>query len=213
MRAGLAISATVVLGVAVTVASAVPAVAGSRVVPGPDGARVEVATASGTGCSLGSVYAGLSEDADLMYLNNSVSAQAGAGSSPSQSRRYCQVSLRMTVPEGFTYGIVSSTYRGYAQIQEGARAIVNANHSFSSGSAFFRHAVLGPIDGPWEFTGRWPNDEILWKQCDDLRNFETRSELSVELGSSDRSKLSSISIGEGTGLANHDYQLAWKTCP
>ncbi|RFS87157.1 DUF4360 domain-containing protein [Actinomadura spongiicola] len=128
-------------------------------------------------------------------------------------RRVAATHYVSIVPEGFTYGIVSSSHRGYARIQGRSKATIGIEYYFFPCGAYFWHPVNKPFDGFWEYTGGWPHMEIAWKPCNEDGYLSTRTELQIEQRYSDRFKLSSISIGDETGLPHHDVQLAWKTCP
>ncbi|RKS79106.1 uncharacterized protein DUF4360 [Actinomadura pelletieri DSM 43383] len=195
-------------------ASVVPAAAGARLVRGPDGAKVEVVSVNGSGCPAGTVNAYLTQDTNQIRLGYSdFAARTGPDSNLPDLRRNCQVSLKMHMPEGFTYGIVSASHLGYALIQEGANAVVKVEYSFRGTPSPFRHTVNGPIDDIWWFPVPPPIDSPTWKPCDEDRPLRINSELRIHPGTSDPSKVNFISMDSLEEGPHHVYALAWKTCP
>lgn len=97
-----------------TTASAAPAAASEKsLVRGPTGAHVKIAPLNGLGCPANSVDVALTSTNDaftVTYYRYIV--LTGGSSVPADARKNCQISLKVHVPQGFTYAISSTTYRG-----------------------------------------------------------------------------------------------------
>ncbi|RFS87154.1 DUF4360 domain-containing protein [Actinomadura spongiicola] len=216
MRKGLAISAVVVAGLAVTVTSAAPAAAGSRPVREPDGVTVEIVGYYGSGCPTGTVWAAiLSDNKRLSVHYEGPLAQTGGSSHPLDRRKTCKVVLKLIVPKGFTYAISSSSNAGDAFMEEGAYATVKLGHFFQESTpSEVTHTIYGPFGDRWRFADRPPSDSIIWKPCNVDWNLNFTSDLQAYQGSSEPSKISYISMEtEDASSHHHLYDLAWKTCP
>lgn len=162
-------------------------------------ASVEVVTVNGSGCAAG--------DADVRTEGRTFSigyhtflARAGGGSSPTDLRKNCQLSLRVNTPAGYTYGLSRTSYHGYVHLQSGATGL-NRVSVYVQGSAqttTVNHAFTGPINQEWDTSYR-PGADIVWVPCGKRRNININAELRVNLGSSDPDRLNFLIAESSTG--------------
>ncbi|SDZ00628.1 protein of unknown function [Amycolatopsis xylanica] len=187
------------------VSSAVVPATGTDEVP----ASVEVASVNGSGCPAGT--------ADTSASGNTFSvsyraffAQAGGGANPADSRRNCQLSLRVSLPPGYTYGLAATSYTGFAHVEEGASALHRVSFYFQGTSPTV--AVDHPFTGP--LTGEWRSDyrpaEIVYSPCGDDRNLNINAELRVR--TTDPSKRSFLVADASRGALRAKYEFAVKPC-
>ncbi|MFI6287057.1 DUF4360 domain-containing protein [Streptomyces sp. NPDC051018] len=194
-------------------ASAAPALA----TPGPNKVTIEVATVNGSGCRPGSAAVAVSEDNTAFTVTYSeYLAKVGVGATPTDFRKNCQLSLIVHVPQGFTYAISSTDYRGFASLQNGAIGTQKASYYFqgSPDTASRTHTFRGPLADNWQVTNvnTWP--QLVWKNCGENRNFNINTELRVNAGTSDPRTTTSIMAMDSTdGVIKSEYRFAWKTCP
>src|SRR2546427_79784 len=100
-------------------------------VPPPDKIIIDVVTVNGTGCKPGTAAVAVSEDNTAFTVTYSeFIAQVGVGAGPLDWRKNCQLSLKVHVPQGFTYAIAQADYRGFAHLERGATALERANYYF-----------------------------------------------------------------------------------
>ncbi len=165
----------------------VPVTASAEEEPTP---RVDVVTVNGSGCVAG--------DADVRTEGRTFSigyhtflARAGGGSSPLDMRKNCQVNIRVSVPDGYTYGLSRTSYHGYAHLQEGATALNRLSIYIQGQSATttVNHPFSGPVSDEWDTVYRPGNTDIDWVPCGERRNININAELRVTLGSADPDKL------------------------
>ena len=201
---------------AVTALAATPASAGSYFVPGPNGVTIEIATVNGSGCPAGTAAVAVSDDKEAFTVTYSdYLAQAGGSSKPTDFRKNCQISLKVHVPQGFTYAISSTDYRGFASLEPGATAMEKASYYFQgmSQTDAISHDLKGSYADNWQFTDTNEVAQLVWKPCGEERNFNINTELRANLGTADPSKVSFISMDSTDGSYKTTYHFAWKTCP
>ncbi|MBT2211168.1 MULTISPECIES: DUF4360 domain-containing protein [Actinomadura] len=212
MRKGIVVSA---VAVAATAAAVTPAVAAPRPANGPSGVTIEVAMLNGSGCPVGTTAVALSEDRNAFTITYSdYLAQAGGSANPVDGRRNCLISLRVHVPQGFTYAISSVDYRGFAHLQGGAGATLAAGYYFQGHPRTERvaHDLWGAFDNNWQFTDQSPLDQLVWQPCGEARNLNINSELRADVGSSAPDKVSFIAMDSTDGSIKSTYHVAWKRC-
>jgi hypothetical protein len=189
----------------------------SNLAPGPDKVTIEIASINGSGCRPGSAAVAVSEDNTAFTVTYSeYLAKVGVGATPTDFRKNCQLSLMVHVPQGFTYAISSTDYRGFASLQNGAIGTQKASYYFqgSPDTASRTHNFRGPLVDNWQVTNRNDWGQLVWKNCGDHRNFNINTELRVNAGTSDPTKTTSIMAMDSTdGALNTVYHFAWKTCP
>jgi hypothetical protein len=186
--------------------------AGPHLVRGPDGVKIELASNNGSGCPRHSVYASLHPDAESFRLSYSqYTAQAGADSTPVQARSNCQVSLNVQAPQELTYAILWTDHYGEADLVEGAEATYKISTYFSkTPPTTVTYRLGGPYKSDWWFKDRPPEDQLVFKPCGEEPKLNINSELRVNKGTSDPSKVSWIGIGSESTTT---YHLVWKRCP
>jgi hypothetical protein len=183
----------------------------------PDGSvKVQVATAAGSGCPAGS-YAVAADPANSFFTvtYDNFIAQAGAGTRPTDARRNCQISVVVKVPQGFTYAIAKTDYRGYANLARGAYATEKANYYFQgmSQTASISHRFNGAWNDSWQATDKVGIAAMVFRPCGEQRNFNINTEIVVNAGSSSRSATSFMTMDSTDGDFETIYHFAWKTCP
>ncbi|TDD96433.1 DUF4360 domain-containing protein [Actinomadura rubrisoli] len=217
MRKGIAISAAAA-ALAMTAASVAPAAAASEQLlsRGPIGVTIEIATVNGSGCPPKSAAVALSKDNEAFTVTYSkYTAQTGGASSPPDARKNCQINMTVHVPQGYTYAIASTDYRGYASLQAGANATQLASYYFQGDPSTrqYSHSLNGPYGKSWQSTDKVNVSQLVWKPCGEERNFNINTELRVDQGTSIPSKVSLITMDSTDNTIKTTYHYAWKPCP
>ncbi|GAA3647456.1 uncharacterized protein DUF4360 [Lentzea atacamensis] len=164
-------------------------------------AAIDVVTVNGSGCPAGD--ADVKTDGRTFTIGyHTFLARAGGGSSPLDMRKNCQISLRVTVPEGYTYGLARTTYEGYTHLQAGATALnrVNTYLQGSSANATVTHPFTGPFSDDWQTYYRPNSAEIQWSPCGSPRNININAEVRVTLGSADPDRLNFAIVETSRGV-------------
>jgi hypothetical protein len=196
-----------------------PATPALIVFPAPPANQIviEVVTVNGSGCPAGTAAVAVSPDNTAFTVTySSYMAMVGFGSVPTDFRKNCQLNLRVHVPQGFTYAIAQTDYRGFASLAAGATALERANYYFqgSSQTAFISHPFTGALDDNWQTTDIVDVAALVYAPCGEQRNLNINTELRVALGSSNPGTTTSfMSMDSTDGAINTIYHFAWKQCP
>ncbi|MBL3669969.1 DUF4360 domain-containing protein [Streptomyces sp. M2CJ-2] len=204
--------------VAALLTAAIPAHNPSSVFDDPPSDRIviDIATVNGSGCPKGTAAVAVSEDNTAFTVTYSdYLAQAGGNSDPTASRKNCQLSLVVHVPQGFTYAIASADYRGFAALQRGAKGTQRASYYFqgSPNTEYRTHTYDGPHDDNWQATDTTDWAQLVYAPCGVLRNFNINTELRVSAGTVSPGKVSFMTMDSTDGDISTTYHMAWKECP
>ncbi|WP_043715831.1 DUF4360 domain-containing protein [Kutzneria sp. 744] len=176
---------------------------------------VNVVTVNGSGCPAGTAAVAVASDNSAFTVTYSqYLAQAGPQSAPTDIRKNCQLSLRVHVPQGFTYAIAEADYRGFADLHSGASGMEQANYYFQGTSPTARvpHRFSGPFFNDWETVDRTDVAALVFAPCGVDRNLNVNTELRVAAGTSDPSTTSFMTMDSTDGSVNTIYRFAWKEC-
>ncbi|TWP51918.1 DUF4360 domain-containing protein [Lentzea tibetensis] len=184
--------------------------------PPPDHITIDVVTVNGSGCPAGTAAVAIAPDNTAFTVTYSdFLAQVGVGAKPTDLRKNCQLNLRVNVPQGFTYGIASADYRGFAHLESGATGVERANYYFQgmSPTAYVSHSYAGPFSDDWQATDNTELAAIVYHPCGEQRNFNINTELRVNAGTSDpKTTTSFMSMDSTDGSIDTTYHFAWKEC-
>ncbi len=185
--------------------------------PPPENITIDVVTINGSGCRAGTAAVAVSPDNKAFTVTYSeFMAQVGPQALPTDFRKNCQLNLRVNVPSGFTYGIASTDYRGFAHLERGATALEKANYYFQgmSQTEYKQHNYKGPLSDDWQATDTTDVAAIVYHPCGEKRNFNINTELRVFAGTSNpRTTTSFMTMDSTDGSISTVYHLAWKRCP
>jgi hypothetical protein len=182
----------------------------------PDKILIEPVTVNGSGCPSGTTAVAASEDNTAFTVTYSdYLAQVGVGSQPTDFRKNCQLSLRVTIPQGFTYAIARADYRGYAYLENGAGALERASYYFQGSPITTRrdHRFRGPYDNNWQASDVTEVGKLVWAPCGERHLFNINTELRVNAGTSDPATTTSFMTMDSTDASvSTVYHLSWKEC-
>ncbi|QIS22118.1 DUF4360 domain-containing protein [Nocardia terpenica] len=181
-----------------------------------DRITVDVVTVNGSGCPQGTAAVAVAADNTAFTVTYSqFTALVGVGADPTDFRKNCQLVLQVHVPQGFTYGIASADYRGFAHLDAGATALERARYYFQGDSAteYVDHPLSGFYDDDWQMTDTTDVGAIVFQPCGQTRDFNINTELRVKAGTSDPYTTTSfITMDSTDGSIVTTYHFAWKQC-
>ncbi|MEV8533253.1 DUF4360 domain-containing protein [Streptomyces sp. NPDC051211] len=214
-----ALTAAVSLAAAALATTALASSAGAATPRAPEPAdkvTIDVASVNGSGCRPGSASVAVAPDNTAFTVTYSeYLAKAGADTKLPDGRKNCQLSLRMNVPQGYTYAVAQADYRGYANLAKGASGTQKASYYFQgmSESAGRSHKFDGALDDNWQVTDRAGLEAVVWSPCGAKRNFNINTEMRVDKGTSDPRTTSFMAMDSTDGSINTMYHFSWKKCP
>ncbi|SDS45343.1 DUF4360 domain-containing protein [Actinoplanes derwentensis] len=176
---------------------------------------IDVVAANGSGCPRGTAAVTVSPDNKAFTVSYSeFTAQAGAGTKPTDFRKNCQLALNVHVPQGYTYAIANTDYRGYAHLERGASALQTSFYYFQgeSKTTRYRHALSGPLDSDYQRTDTLGVASLSFLPCGEQRYLNVNTELRVSAGSSDRKKTSFLTMDSTDGNLDTIYHVTWQKC-
>jgi hypothetical protein len=171
----------------------------------------------GTGCPQGTVNTTLTPDKQtLSIIFDQYVAQAGksVGGSP-LSRKSCNLSVPVHVPQGMSVSVLKVDYRGYMFVPKGAMGSFNVEYflkSFSSnntGPKYFKDFV-GPVDTDYLLSNNLTLNAIVWSACGEDVNLRVNTSVTAKTNSKKDDVYASLdSTDVSAGLI---YQLQWQKC-
>ena len=120
----------------------------------------------GNGCPQGSASVILSPDnQQLSILFDSYMVQTGSGL-PTVDRKSCNLSIPVTVPNGYSYSIVQVDYRGFNSLPRQARSQLNVEYFFAgSRGVRTQKSFVGPLNDQYAVTDRLGAEAVVWSPC------------------------------------------------
>jgi hypothetical protein len=203
-----------VAAAAIALSAVLTAPAANAVPDVPDYVMIDVATVNGSGCPAGTAAVAAADDRTAFTVTYSqYLAQAGQGSAPTDFRKNCQLNIRVSYPQGFTFGIAQADYRGFAHLQAGATGTERGNYYFQgmSQTASRTHNFNGPFSDDWQATDRAQVSEVVYAPCGEVRNLNVNTELRVNAGSSSKAN-SFMTMDSTDSSVSTKYQFSWKRC-
>jgi hypothetical protein len=177
---------------------------------------VNVQTVNGSGCPAGSTTVTAAPDNTSFTVGYAdYVASAGAGAKPTDFRKNCQLSLRINVPQGFTYAVARADYRGHARLARGVTARQNAYYYFmgTAPTAETSEEFAGPFAGGWATTDRTDVATLVYAPCGAQVSLNMNTELKVDASGSDVNGVGSyLSMDTSKGGVRTIYHLSWKRC-
>lgn len=184
--------------------------------PVPGRITVDVVTVNGSGCPRGTAaVAAAPDNTGFTVTYSDYTAVTGPSADPVDFRKNCQLSLRIHVPQGFTYAIAKADYRGFAHLESGADGLVQASYYFqgSSATAVVEHPLDGPMSDNWQVTDKTDWGQLVWAPCGVDRGFNINSELRAKARHSEPKKTSFVTMDSTDGTVSTKFHFAWKECP
>ncbi|PVI03212.1 hypothetical protein DM02DRAFT_652828 [Periconia macrospinosa] len=180
--------------------------------PNPNEVYVESLTWAGSGCPPGSAVYDLGEGATVVSISFSkYVAATGKEQKAEDARKNCNVRMKMHYPQGWTYTVATSDFRGYAQVPKGCRAKLGAQFWFSGRSETATCSI--PFNTPCEEnyfkTTSVATESLVWATCGVTGPlFNINSDAAVDC------KENAI-LGVDTLDTNFimKFHLSWKKCP
>lgn len=177
-----------------------------------DKVTVELVTVNGSGCPKDTVTVAVAPDNTAFTVTyNAYMAKIGPNLDITLARRNCQAAIKVNVPNGFTFGIVTAEYRGYAKLAKDVSATQVASYYFQNSPDTDRrkHDFKGDFDDSWQANDSTEWAQVVWGSCTEKRLFNINTELRVR---GDDSKVSYIAMDSLDAGLKTTYHYALKQC-
>jgi len=183
-----------------------------RDTPDPNQVYVEKLTWAGTGCPPGSAAWDIGEGGTVVSLSFSkYVAATGTGQTASDVRKNCNVRMTMHYPQGWTYTIASSDFRGYAKVPKDCSAKLGAQFWFSgqSQTATCNIPFDTPFDDNYMRTTSVATESLVWATCGvtgPLFNIDSQAVVTCN-------KDAYLGVDTLDTKFVMKFHLSWKKCP
>ncbi|MFI5952778.1 DUF4360 domain-containing protein [Cryptosporangium sp. NPDC051539] len=181
--------------------------------PGQFGMTVE--SVNGTGCPFGTATVTPNGDKTAFTVAYSnYSAQAGGGVPALQARASCLLTVSVSVPQGFTFGINRTTFRGFADLAPGATGTLSTQYWFvgQAQTGQIRRDYSGPFTDNWQATDEIPLATMQWMPCRANYPLNINSQLLVRAGSQNPKTTSVMTMDATDSEITTLYNIAWRRC-
>jgi hypothetical protein len=181
--------------------------------PNPNEVYVNNIVHAGTGCPIGSVASDISEDAKAFtLLFDNYLVEAGPGIPRGESRKFCQLTVNLHVPQGWSYTLFDVTYAGFANLDSGTSGTEKSTYYFEgnpSGGVTLASTIRGQFNSDYHIQDRLGIDALVWSPCGINRALNIKSAIQVDARPGQRALMTIDSID---GELRHIYGIAWRRC-
>ncbi|KAK5655887.1 hypothetical protein OQA88_5426 [Cercophora sp. LCS_1] len=177
--------------------------------PSPPADEIQLASVvfAGSGCPAGSVSGNISPDPTKITLAyDYLTAQTGRNITAANSRKNCQLNIKLKHSAGWHFSVSKTSYRGHARIPAGTNGTARATYYFSgeSGQATSTVIIPGPYDGEFLKTDEFSLGTI-WSPCGNEGLLNINSEVRLTPTNSTQPAVLSVTSLE-------KVELSWQRC-
>lgn len=185
-----------------------------------DGASVDILgfTAGGSGCPQGTVHSMMSEDKKTVTtIFDQWSAEYGKDVSPNNNRKFCQMTLKVKYPQGVSFAIMKSDYRGYVQLDDGLNGNLKSTYYISGKRADITvtRDYKGPVDKTYEETDPVGVESVSWSPCgfEGMINIKTDISIGKAAGANPAPEAHGrMTVDSVDNNMKQIYSIQWKKC-
>jgi hypothetical protein len=193
---------------AASLANPVPAPATSA----PSSFKITNVVSGGSGCPQGSIDVDWKDSKLLpIYFSREFTAKVGSKTDVVESRKNCQINLKLEYEPGFSFAVYQADYTGWADLDGGVTGVVKSTYYFSGqqDQCSSSLSIQGPFHGKY-----YKQDDVAltaWSPCGSGEAlFNVNSEVALTpISSSANGVLASTR--EGGRLTNNVY-FQWRKC-
>lgn len=182
-------------------------------VDAPDGVEIRGLVYNGTGCPQNSVAGTLSEDKKALELIfGAFTAEASPLNLPSESRKFCQLTVDLAFPQGYSFSLVSADYRGFADLEGNVVGTQTSTYYFTGGfGRSFRTRLVGPFSENYFRRDNLTLEALVWSPCGATRplNISTQAAVSTLAARSGSGLMTVDSLGL---VVRQTYGVVWRKC-
>jgi len=183
--------------------------------PNPNQINIKRITYAGPGCRQGSVTGNISVDARAFTLVFSeFTAEVGPGLAPGVSTTKCRVTLDIQIPNGWSYTLFETTFRGYADLDEKVNASLDTAYFFQASPSQvtrFNRNFSGPFSDNFSESHRMGMQNTVWSACGRQRALNIDTEVKLN---NDRAPSNSglFDVDSLDGQFSQIFGIRWARC-
>ena len=175
--------------------------------------HIEGMTSAGNGCTSGSTATIISADRKAFtIIFDQFIAETGDGVAPEEGKKYCRITLDLSVPQGWSYTLHEVTHRGFISIKEEAQATHRRTHWLGRipfKGKHFRQRFDGPFDSDYMLKDDFFL-KILSFGCGRTKTMNI--DVKIGLKSQDSSSEGIITVDSIDGRLIGKKGVSWKRC-
>jgi len=181
--------------------------------PNPTDVFIESITYGGTGCPQGTVEESISDDRETFTLiYDQFVASKGPGVPITESRKNCELSIALHVPQGFSYSIVNLENRGYVQLDANMTSTAQSAFHFAgrTKSVDFKLDFVGPVAKDYMTLNRVKVRDHVWSSCNATEALIINTQVLIEGGGANSQ--GQMTVDSTDGKIEHKFGIMWKRC-
>lgn len=144
-------------------------------------------------------------------------AEVGPGANGGRKKIKCKVTIDLQVPNGWSYHIFNSTYRGYLFLEEDVTAYFTSSYNFqgmgNANEPSKRDRIILTSDNNDFFQADFQNEysPVVWAPCGKQRAVTINTELELEKKKGSPNS-GFFAIDSLDGEFHQKFHIAWKRC-
>lgn len=177
------------------------------------GMRLGAPEYGGTGCPAGTASVSLSPEEDaISVLFDQFTVEAGASTGRRVDRKACLLSVPVTVPQGYSIGVIQVDYRGFNVVPNyGASTRLNTEYFWAGirGPTYSR-VFNGPNNQDFTLTNGIMTENMVWTPCGASVNL--RINTSIMAQSNSRMEQTMMGVDSADITSGLIYHVQWRRC-
>lgn len=177
------------------------------------GLRMGTPSYGGSGCPAGTASVTLSPSEDaISILFDAFSASAGGDSRKRVDRKSCNLSIPVTIPQGYSVSVIQVDYRGFNFIpSSGAYTRLNTEYFWAGiRGPMFSKLFVGPQNKDFTTSNGIIAESLVWTPCGASVNLRVNS--SVMAQSNNRMDQTDIMVDSADITSGLIYHIQWRRC-
>ena len=170
------------------------------------------ASYGGTGCPAGTASVMLSPDrTELSILFDNYVAEAGSTTGRRLDRKSCNLTVPVTVPNGYSVAIFQVDYRGFNIIPRGAQNRFDVEYFWAGARGPKISRIFSvPIDDSFTLTDNLIASSVIWTPCGQSVNLRVNSSMIAQSNSRMEQTMGVVDSADvASGLI---YHLQFRRC-
>lgn len=193
--------------------AAVTALLVSEATMAQSGIRLGTPSYGGNGCPAGTASVTLSPSEDaISILFDAFSASAGSGTGKRVDRKSCNLSIPVTIPQGYSVSVIQTDYRGFNYVpSSGAYTRLNTEYFWAGiRGPMFSKLFTGPQNKDFTTSNGIIAESLVWTPCGASINMRVNSSIMAQ--SNNRMDQTDIMVDSADITAGLVYHLQWRRC-